>query len=384
MTPEERLQAVINLQVPDRVPVCPFIYYFAASYAGITFHELWSEPAKYRMAIDKCFQELGPWDIHYPVNPRYPEVYTFIMPMKARWPGIDLPPDSICQLLEEAIMESEDYRWTIEVGDRFSYLSYFIYYQRMISRAWEHIETGWRGYAQILPRLAMHQNGWRLEFERWKRRGVTVLYGFSPEAQFDAFSLARGFVEFSKDLKYRPDEIKKAADALTDGYVGISRLSCAISGVKRVEIFVHRSSNDFISPRQFKELSFPSLKSLTEKLVAAGINVILHLDGNWDKNLETLRELPAGNCVAQFDGPTDIRLAKELIGDRICIMGDVPSTMLAFGTVTEVDEYCHKLIEEIGAGGGYIMGAGCEVPPNAKPENVKAMIDSVDKYGRYR
>ena len=40
MTPEERLQAVINLQVPDRVPVCPFIYYFAASYAGITFHEL--------------------------------------------------------------------------------------------------------------------------------------------------------------------------------------------------------------------------------------------------------------------------------------------------------------------------------------------------------
>jgi len=50
MTPEERLQAVINLQVPDRVPVCPFIYYFAASYAGITFHELWSEPAKYRMA----------------------------------------------------------------------------------------------------------------------------------------------------------------------------------------------------------------------------------------------------------------------------------------------------------------------------------------------
>ncbi len=31
MTTEERLQAVINLQQPDRVPVCPFIYYFAAN-----------------------------------------------------------------------------------------------------------------------------------------------------------------------------------------------------------------------------------------------------------------------------------------------------------------------------------------------------------------
>jgi uroporphyrinogen-III decarboxylase len=150
-----------------------------------------------------------------------------------------------------------------------------------------------------------------------------------------------------------------------------------------VEVFVHRSSTDFISPKQFRELSFPSLKSLAEQLVASGIRVIFHFDGNWDKNLETLRELPAGNCVAQFDGPTDIFLAKRVIGDRMCIMGDVPSMMLAFSSVTEVDEYCHRLIEEVGAGGGYIMGAGCEIPPNARPENVKAMIESAGKYGRY-
>jgi uroporphyrinogen-III decarboxylase len=51
--------------------------------------------------------------------------------------------------------------------------------------------------------------------------------------------------------------------------------------------------------------------------------------------------------------------------------------------VTEVDEYCHRLSEEVGAGGGYITGAGCEISPNAKPENVKAMIESAGKYGRY-
>jgi uroporphyrinogen-III decarboxylase len=54
--------------------------------------------------------------------------------------------------------------------------------------------------------------------------------------------------------------------------------------------------------------------------------------------------------------------------------------MLCLGSVSEVDEYCHRLIEEVGKGGGYIMGAGCEIPPNARPENVKAMIDSVNKY----
>jgi uroporphyrinogen-III decarboxylase len=34
------------------------------------------------------------------------------------------------------------------------------------------------------------------------------------------------------------------------------------------------------------------------------------------------------------------------------------------------------LINEIGPA-GFILSSGCDIPPNAKPENVKAMIDSV-------
>jgi uroporphyrinogen-III decarboxylase len=33
-----------------------------------------------------------------------------------------------------------------------------------------------------------------------------------------------------------------------------------------------------------------------------------------------------------------------------------------------------------GCSGGFILGAGCEVPPNAKPENVKAMIEAPRKH----
>jgi uroporphyrinogen-III decarboxylase len=306
------------------------------------------------------------------------------MPMKAKWPGIDLPPDSICQLLEEEVMVAEDYRWVCEMAERMPRLSYFQFFMRMISRSWDDIEPGWKGYAHILPRLVVQLANWRRDFEAWKRKGAKVLYGFLPEAPFDSFSLARGFVAFARDLRKRPREIAEAADALTDGYVFVSKLATAITGVKRVELFVHRSSNTFISPAQFEELSLPSLKDLTERLVAEGMKVILHLDGNWDRNLEALRELPAGNCIAQFDGPTDIFLAKRIIGDRMCIMGDVPSTMLSYGSPAEVDEYCHRLIEGLGKGGGYMMGAGCEIPPNAKPENVRVMIESVRKYGYYR
>jgi hypothetical protein len=383
MTAEQRLQSVINLQVPDRVPTAPFLYYFLAGYAGITVHRMWSDPRAYRAALMQCFDELGPWDFYYPVNPRYPEVYTFIMPMKAKWPGIDLPPDSICQLLEEELMSKEDYAWVSETARRFPRLAYFAFFTEIISRTWEQAGVGWKAYAYILPRIVRHLVSWRYEFELMKRRGTAVLYGFLPEAAFDTFSLARGLMPFVRDLRERPEEIARAADDLTESYLFVSRLVSRLMGVRRVQVFVHRSSTDFISPRDFRRLSFPSLKDLCERLVAAGINPVLHCDGNWDLHLETLRELPAGNCIIQFDGPTDIFLAKQVIGDRICIMGDVNPEMLCLGSPSEVDEYCHRLIEEVGKGGGYIMASGCEVPPNARPENVKTMLDSVRKYGYY-
>lgn len=383
MTAEERLQAVINLQTPDRVPSCPFIYYFAASYAGITFHELWSDPRAYRRAIDKCYEDLGPWDVYYPVNTRFPEVYTFVMPMKAKWPGIDLPPDNIMQLLEEEVMKPADYAWVTDLARRWPRWAYFAFFMQLISRIWDTVDEGWRGYAFLLPRIMIHSLEWQLEFASQKKRGATILHGYLQEAPFDCFSLARGLIPFIKDCRERPDEVRTAAEALTDSYSFMTQLITRTIGVPRATIALHRTSNDFISPKMFDELAFPSLRRLVDKIAAAGISPILHCDGNWDLNLKQLRELPAGRCLVQFDGHTDIFKAKEVLGDRICIMGDVPADMLVLGSPTEVDEYCHRLIEEVGKGGGFVMGAGCEIPPNARPENVRAMLESVYKYGRY-
>jgi hypothetical protein len=203
--------------------------------------------------------------------------------------------------------------------------------------------------------------------------------------QQDCYELraSRGLIPFVRDCRDRPEEVFGAAGDLIDSYYFVTRFLTSLMGIPRVYIALHRSSNDFLSPKMFAELAFPSLKKLVDKLVAGGISPVLHCDGNWDLNLEKLRELPAGNCVVQFDSPTDIFRAKEVIGDRMCIMGDVPAYMLCLGSTSEVDEFCHRLIEEVGRGGGFIMGAGCEIPPNASPANVKVMLDSVVKYGYY-
>jgi uroporphyrinogen-III decarboxylase len=57
--------------------------------------------------------------------------------------------------------------------------------------------------------------------------------------------------------------------------------------------------------------------------------------------------------------------------------------MLKLTTPDEVKAYCKKLIDTVGKGGGFIMGNGAFFD-EAKPENVKAMVDFTKEYGVYK
>lgn len=67
----------------------------------------------------------------------------------------------------------------------------------------------------------------------------------------------------------------------------------------------------------------------------------------------------------------------------MCLMGDVHPALLSLGTRQEVVDYCRWLIEEVGAGGGFILAQGCTVPVDAKFENVRALVETGKTYGHY-
>jgi uroporphyrinogen-III decarboxylase len=66
--------------------------------------------------------------------------------------------------------------------------------------------------------------------------------------------------------------------------------------------------------------------------------------------------------------------AKEALRDTVCIRGNVPASMLITGTPSEIREYCKKMFDVVGDGGGFILDAGTGVPDEAKPENVLEMF----------
>jgi len=134
-----------------------------------------------------------------------------------------------------------------------------------------------------------------------------------------------------------------------------------------------RTAPAMISPKMWKRFVWPYIRRLIYEVLDAGLIPLLHLDSNWERELLRFREFPKGKVIMALDGDTNIFKAKEVLGGHMCLMGDVPASLLAFGSPDEVYDYSFKLINEIGPE-GFILQSGCDIPANAKLENVQAMV----------
>jgi uroporphyrinogen decarboxylase len=71
----------------------------------------------------------------------------------------------------------------------------------------------------------------------------------------------------------------------------------------------------------------------------------------------------------------DLRLAKERIGEQVCLIGNVdPLAVMLQGSAATVEYSARACIAAAWDGGGYILGTGCEVPPGLPLENVQALV----------
>ena len=108
------------------------------------------------------------------------------------------------------------------------------------------------------------------------------------------------------------------------------------------------------SPSHFDRFLWPYYVQFAEKAIEIGKVPVLHLDQNWDREISKLADLPAKKCVLNPDGMTDLRRFREAVGDRMAIMGDVSSGLMALGTPDGVYMYVRDLIRDVGPKGPII------------------------------
>lgn len=179
-----------------------------------------------------------------------------------------------------------------------------------------------------------------------------------------------GLEKFCRWIKRRKaEEIEEALLTLAD--LNIDEMRDAIKlGADFVCIADPSASGDIISPSFFKDFLVQAYRKICSKLSAP---VILHICGNTSAFLPYLSEtgIDAFSCDAQVD----IAFAKQILHDKIAIVGNVPTvTALLMGSKEKVREAAISCIVK----GTDVLAPSCGVPPRTPTENFK-VIPAVTK-----
>ena len=208
-----------------------------------------------------------------------------------------------------------------------------------------------------------------------------IAAGYS-KAPFDVIGdTLRGTRGIMMDMYRQPDKLLKALEAQVPIMIGMGIGSMQASGNPLVFMPLHKGADGFLSDEQFKKFYWPTLKAVIVGLIEGGCIPFPALEGHWDSRLNVIQDIPKGKTAWMVD-QSDMAQAKKTLGKNACLLGNVPSSMLRLATPDDVKAYCKKLIDTVGTGGGFIMGNGAFFD-EAKPENVKAMVDVTKEYGVY-
>ncbi len=153
--------------------------------------------------------------------------------------------------------------------------------------------------------------------------------------------------------------------------------ACFDAGAHLTTVGDSLASPDVISPAMYRKWVFPFEKKFFREVNLyaekyQGV-AILHICGNTIQILEWMAD--TGAPVLEIDSKVSMKTAKEKVGHRVCLMGNIhPTEVLLQGTVADVRDAANQVIADAGRGGGLILGSGCEVPIYAPQENIKEMV----------
>jgi uroporphyrinogen-III decarboxylase len=375
MTSVERMMTVMELKEPDRVPVWPLIDFVQTKYLDhISAQDMLENPEKAQEAMEWIYHKMGGFDIAMAgggmymqyINP-FPDMFSAYY-LDWKLPGRFLPPSAPPQLAERSLtdpfLKVEDYDKILKDG--FFWLANF-----NSAKMGDMMKLN-----KIAPKVVEYTIKW------WEEFKVPTFSDGAGGTIFDLLSTFRGSTNFMKDIYRHKDKIIEISDTYIDDFIRMGEYGISQSKGKTLLVGGARASADFVSIKHFEELFWPYFKKTVSTYVKKGYIVQMHMDTDWTDRLHYFLELPKGKLYMHMDERTDIFKAKEILGDHICIEGNLKPALFTVGTPNMVEKQVKEIIDRCADGGGLIVGS--EIPDDAKLENIKAMIDSCKTYGVYK
>jgi len=174
---------------------------------------------------------------------------------------------------------------------------------------------------------------------------------------------------------------KKFAHTLLDRILAFDLTIVENACAHNVDIF--RFGDDWghqrgvlMGPQWWREFIKPRFQQLCQAVKARGKLTMLHCCGKVDELFPDMIE-----CGLDIFNPfqpevMDVFEIKKRYGGALTFYGGISiQRTLPFGTVRQVKDEVRRLMDTIGANGGYIASPSHDIPRDARPENIAAMIE---------
>ncbi|UCC75988.1 MAG: hypothetical protein JSW37_10775 [Anaerolineales bacterium] len=228
-------------------------------------------------------------------------------------------------------------------------------------------------------------------YEKTDRALAVGSFGFG---MFQLSCLMRGYESFLLDLALNPS----LAEALVERILELkitywNELLPKLDG----QVLVVREGDDYgyqtgmqISPAMFRVYFKPRLRRLfdfVKRKARSRVHIYFHSCGAIRPIIGDLIGVgvEALNPIQVSAADMDTRELKAEFGADLTFWGGGVDTqrVLPTGTPQEVKEEVRRRIEDLAPGGGFVFAAVQNIQSDVPPENLMAMWEALDEYGRY-
>ncbi len=400
---KQRIADCVALRETDRVPFTFFHHFWPATLVGMTYRDAMYDIGRLEDAMRRALRLLQPdayaaMQMLIGIGPTL-EALDY---RQLNWPGHGTNVNATFQYLDREYMTAEEYddylfdptgfylkKFLPRTAGAFETLKYLPDFPTGVAwkvihgtaafgnpeliAGFEKLVAAGKATTELVERTVVF-------IEEMNEEGYPIAAGGRCQAPFDIFAdYLRGSKGAMLDMFRRPDKLLAAMDKaihlmLSDVAVSPKAFDCPY-----IFIPLHWGLDGFMSPDQFRIFFWPELRKIILHLIERDLVPTVLWEGNCTTRLEEIGDIPPGKAIYWFEA-TDLVLAKEVVGDTVCLRGNVPASLLNLGTPGDVDAYCRNLIEKVGKGGGLILDGAASVPDEAPKENVLAMARSVKKY----
>jgi hypothetical protein len=367
MTHRERLLAALRRDVPDQVPVTwELVFRFAHALTGRVG---WKAVVDAHRQIGSAvfnLQGLGP-----SARCELPEGYAEHIEHATRPDGATLSTRTLATPRGQLVQRS---------------LSGYLPHDPHVGKTVEYLVKDRRDYEVLADYVRQQAPALRFDtaesHEARRYIGDDGLAGFWICDSVYHAAQTRDPAEFLIDLAEAPEVMQPLLEAIDP----LKAKELAAFNESAADVLVYDicwASTSLLSPRLVREYVLPRARWAVENK-AKGKILGFFTSGKIRAVLPWLVELEP-DFIEHLDvlGDCDLAEVKREFGHRVCLVGNYNPVVLARGTVDDARREAKRCLDSAMAGGGFILSTSDEVPADARPDNMKAVVEYVATHGRY-